>query len=148
MENKLHNPCEYGRNRLAKRLAWSCVALLFVFGLTFAGCAWVAGQRFGVRGVWAAAVAVFVVSTAQLASLIFLAVAQHPRLAVQAALGATLLRMALTFPVGLLLCQQQPVLAKAGLFGLIVVCYLVGLLFETILAVRMFDGSASVAKVS
>lgn len=122
--------------------------LTLVFIIVFAGCAWVGGYRFGERGVWAAGVAVIVVGVAQLASLIFLAVSRHPRIAVQAALGATLLRVALTFPVGLLVSKQYPALAQAGLFGMIVVCYLVGLLFETILAVRTFDGSASVVKVS
>lgn len=148
MESNREQLGEATRERYGEKLFWSACWLLAVFGISSSCCAAVAGQRHGWSGVFAAGVAVLVVGTAQLASLIFLAVVREPRAAVQAALGATLLRMVMTFPVGLVLTNLNRDLAESGLFGMIVVNYLVGLLFETILVVRLVGSSPSAAKAS
>lgn len=148
MENNREQLGRARRDRYYEKLVWSVVGLLFVFGASLSCCAVVAGRWYGWTGVIAAGVAVVVVGTAQIAALVFLAVARQPQAAVQAALGATLLRMLMTFPVGLLLTHLNRSLADSGLFGMIVFNYLVGLLFETIFVVRLVENSSSAAKVS
>ena len=56
--------------------------------------------------------------------------------------------MGLPMGVGLALTRTGGPLAEAGLFGMILVFYLVGLVVETILSVRILGSSQGVAKAS
>lgn len=53
---------------------------------------------------------------------------------------AMLVRMAIPMVVGIVLTKRGGPLAEAGVFGMIVGFYLVGLLVETLLTVRLVNG--------
>ena len=53
---------------------------------------------------------------------------------------AMLIRMAIPMATGMFLTKRGGPLAEAGLFGMIVGFYLVGLLVETLLTVRLVNG--------
>lgn len=67
---------------------------------------------------------------------------------VSATLLGMLFRMGLPLVTGLVLTRNGGPLADAGLFGMILVFYLVGLVVETILSVRILGSSQHVAKAS
>jgi hypothetical protein len=61
--------------------------------------------------------------------------------AVHGLLGGTLVRTGLPLASGIFLQQIGGPLAEAGVFGMIVACYLVMLIFETLLSVRMIKST-------
>jgi len=67
---------------------------------------------------------------------------------VSATLLGMLFRMGLPLVTGLIITRNGGPLADAGLFGMILVFYLVGLVVETILSVRILGSSQDVAKAS
>ena len=70
----------------------------------------------------------------------FLNVFRQPLQAVNGVGLATLFRMAIPMATGIVLTKVGGPLAEAGVFGMIVGFYLVGLLVETLLAVRVVSG--------
>jgi hypothetical protein len=67
---------------------------------------------------------------------------------ISATLLGMLFRMGLPLVTGVVLTRAGGPLADAGLFGMIMVFYLVGLVVETTLSVRVLGSSQTVAKAS
>lgn len=115
----------------------ACVCLAALVVVVFPLVAWVSWGRSGQDGVLAAGVAAGVCLVASMAALwVTHAFAGTPQ-AIAGALGSILLRTAVPLGVTFVLVSASPVLAKAGLFGLTVVFYLLTLAGETLLAVRL-----------
>ena len=82
------------------------------------------------------------------AALVVSGLMANTPLAVQGQLVSILLRTALPLMAAIFLEQQVPMLAAAGIFGMMVPAYLVSLVTETLLAVWLAGGTRSVAKAS
>ena len=80
-------------------------------------------------------------------ALSFVALFREPQQAFNGVGLAMLFRMAIPMTTGVVLTKLGGALAEAGVFEMIVGFYLVGLLVETLLAVRLVSG-ATEAKVS
>ena len=111
-----------------------------VFATTFPVFAYFGFRAHGEAGVLAAVVAAVVCLGAGLVALIFLASFRKPQQAFTGVGLAMLFRMAIPMATGAVLTKLGGPLAQAGVFGMIVGFYLVGLLVETLLAVRMVSG--------
>ncbi|MEX0819658.1 MAG: hypothetical protein WD070_08685 [Pirellulaceae bacterium] len=122
--------------------------LIATFAVAFPGFAYFGHQSHGQVGVTAAAVAAIVCLGAGLVALTFLALFREPQQVVSGVGLAMLFRMAIPMLIGVVLTSLGGPLAEAGVFGMIVGFYLVGLLVETLLAVRLVNGfrEAQVAK--
>jgi hypothetical protein len=94
----------------------------------------------GQSGVLAAAVAAIVCLGAGLVALTCFALFRDPQVAFTGVGLAMLIRMAIPMATGVVLTKLGGPLAEAGVFGMIVGFYLVGLLVETLLAVRLASG--------
>jgi hypothetical protein len=129
---------------LAGACAWLSVAVL-AFYVPLAVFAY---SRSGSAGVWAATVAAGVCWFAATLALTLAARSSGPNRALFAVLGGMVFRFGLPFGVGLFLSQRGGPLAEAGVFGLIVACYLWTLPIETLLSVRVIQPAASGHKVS
>jgi hypothetical protein len=105
--------------------------------LTAIGASLVVYPSHGAMGVWAAIVAAAVCWTsAGLALVVTAQPAKGPQAVVNMML-AMLVRMAGPLAIGAAMMLVGGPLAEAGLFGLMVVHYLVALLVETVVAVRL-----------
>ena len=124
--------------------------LVAVFAIAFPGFAYYGHSSHGEAGVWAAAVAAVVCLGAGLVALTFLSLFREPRQAFNGVGLAMLFRMAIPMATGVVLTKLGGPLAEAGVFGMIVGFYLVGLLVETLLAVRLVNGfrEAQVSKAA
>jgi hypothetical protein len=98
--------------------------------------------RAGLVGVEAAAVAGGICWLGAAPSLFLMGWLRGGPHVVSGVLLGMLIRMGLPLAIGLLLAQTGGPLAKAGVFGMIVGYYLVGLLIETLLSVRLIGASA------
>jgi hypothetical protein len=114
--------------------------LVAVFAIAFPGFAYYGHQAHGQAGVWAAAVAAVVCLGAGLMALVFLSIFREPLQAMNGIGLAMLFRMAIPVATGVILTNLGGPLAEAGVFEMIVGFYLVGLLVETLLAVRLVSG--------
>lgn len=114
--------------------------LVVVFAIAFPGFAYYGQQYHGHAGVLAAVVAAAVCLVAGLVALTFLALFREPQQAFNGIGLAMLFRMAIPMVAGVVLTNLGGPLAEAGVFGMIVGFYLVGLLVETLLAVRLVSG--------
>jgi hypothetical protein len=107
----------------------------------------VAGNaRFGSDGLQAGCVAAGVTGTAAIVALSLAAFTRYlAPLAIS--LAGTLVRMMTPFAAGLVLTNYFPHLADGGLMGMIVVCYLLNLVTETFLSLRVLVGRTSAGGV-
>jgi hypothetical protein len=121
-------------------LTQAVILLVVVFAIAFPAFAYYGHQAHGQAGVSAAVVAAIVCLGAGLVAISFLAVFRHPQQAFHGVGLAMLFRMAIPMGVGFSLSKLGGPLAEAGVFGMIVGFYLVGLLVETLLAVRLASG--------
>lgn len=100
-------------------------------------------------GVVACAVAGGVCWAAALASLFLLCLLRGSAYVPHAFLLGMLFRVGLPLAAGMILSRPGSPLADAGVFGMMVAYYLVGLFVETLLSVRLVNSSAGrAAKVS
>ena len=102
----------------------------------------------GTAGIWAAVIAVLVCWVCSTAALIVSGLVANTPLAIQGQLASIMLRTVLPLMAAIFLEQQVPMLAAAGIFGMMVPAYLVSLVTETALAVWLAGGIRSVAKAS
>jgi hypothetical protein len=114
--------------------------LIVVFAIAFPAFAYFGYQAHGQAGISAAAVAAVVCLVAGLVAITFLWLFRKPRQAFTGLGLAMLFRMAIPMASGVVLTKLGGPLAEAGVFGMIVGFYLVGLLVETLLAVRLVNG--------
>jgi hypothetical protein len=117
-----------------KTLPCCCALLALAVAVAFPVVAAMAYQWYGAAGVFAAAVAAIVCWAAATLALVCTALLQGPQAALYAMLFGMLFRMGLPLGIGLVLSRTSPVLAGAGVFGFIVVFYLVTLVVETLLS--------------
>lgn len=117
-------------------------------GLVFPLMAACGYWRSGIEGIQSAAVAGLVNGLSAFGALALLSRCRGTPWVVHGILGGMLVRMTLPMVVGVALMRTGGPLAKAGVFGMIVVYYLVGLAVETWLAVRLIPvRAAGTAKV-
>jgi hypothetical protein len=111
--------------------------LVGILVAAFPAYAWAGWLHSGGMGVWAAAVALLVCSASALLALILAGILQGSQHAVNAMLMGMALRMGVPLAAGLLLHSQGGPLAKAGVFGMILAYYLLTLVVETVLSLRL-----------
>lgn len=120
---------------------WGCVALLtVVFGIAapLVGLtARVGLPSYGRAGVVATCLAAAVCWFAAVASLVATSLLRGPQVALFALLFGMLFRMGLPLVVGLVVSSSIPQLAAVGVFGQIVVFYLIALVTERLLALSL-----------
>ena len=112
---------------------WLTAAMLVVT-IGLAGYAFVRSGRIGVTSAIAAG------SVNWLAALMALSIVARLRggpWVIHGVMAGTLFRVGIPLFVGILLTRTAGPLANAGVFGMIVVCYLVGLVVDTLLALRL-----------
>lgn len=103
--------------------------------VTFAGTVWFSEMRHGATGVVAAVVAAGVCWLSAAIALLLLIRWRRSGKVVNGVLMGMVVRLGLPLIVGVVLDGQQGALANAGVFGLIVVSYMVALIVETVLSV-------------
>jgi hypothetical protein len=117
--------------------AWLTVAMAFAFpAFAFFGF-----SQHGQTGVLAAAVAGAICWGAGLMALLCVALLRQPEMLMNALGLAMIVRMSIPMGAGLLLAKLGGPLVEAGVFGMIVGFYLIGLLVETLLAIRLTASS-------
>ena len=140
-------------NRLlgvAVRSPLACCGLLALFvALIYPLVAWYAHGKSGADGLLAAAVAGVVCWLSASAALLITAwFPGGPQAAVSRMMLSMLVRMGVPLAVGTILEFQFGPLADAGVFGLIVVFYLMTLLVETMLSLRFVQHSSQSVEAS
>ena len=128
---------------------FACVLLSLTLLIAFPAIAGYGYSNHGENGVLAAALAGGICWIGALIALVLVGLfrSSHNQM-VSATLLGMLFRMGLPLVTGLALTRAGGPLAEAGLFGMILVFYLVGLVVETILSVRILGSSQDVAKAS
>ena len=125
----------------------SCVMAIAVLLLVVALVSSVVGyfgfQRHGSAGLMAACVAGFLCFAASSAALVVTAMSSGTVNALSGTLLGIILRTAVPFLVSILLMQASRPLADAGLLGMVLINYLVVLVVETVLAVRIVQAHLS-----
>jgi hypothetical protein len=114
-------------------LPWACASLAIVVVVVFPVVGYWAYARHGTDGIEAAAVAASVCWLSATMALVVTGWPRDPSQAVVGTLVAIPLRLVLPLAVGALLDLRGGSMAAAGVFGLVVVFYLVTLAAETTL---------------
>ena len=140
------------RNRITQQipegLLFGCAILLVVVLVSFPFAAWVTYLRYGTPGVAASAIAAFVCGSAAIMALVFTIVTRNTPNAVAGLFFSIFLRTFIPLLAALILSNSSESLAEAGIFGQIVVFYLLLLPVETVLAVRLMNRMTKGARVS
>jgi hypothetical protein len=97
----------------------------------------VVGASRGAAGVVACAVAAGICWIGSMAALVVTALASRSNHAVQGHLAGMFFRLGLPLVAGIAIKNSGGALAQAGAFGLIVVFYLIALVAETVLSLRL-----------
>jgi hypothetical protein len=125
--------------RSTATLGLSLVTAFLVLG-------WTGYVRAGWSGVFAAGVASGICLASGVAAL-WVSTRACARNGVQAVLIGTLIRTGAPLVLGVILASRGGPLAEAGVFGMILICYLLMLVVETLLAVRVMKSSRNVSEV-
>jgi hypothetical protein len=118
-------------------VAVACLSLTLALLLVFPCLCAYAYPTYAGRGIAAAGVALGVNWCGGLLALLLIIGLRRGRWVLHGVLGAMIVRMFLPMVAGLVLVNCVRPLANAGVFGMIVVYYLVGLVVETFLVVRL-----------
>jgi hypothetical protein len=130
-------------------LVVACLVLSAALLLAFPGFAWFGYCRSGAAGLLAAVVAGAVCWFGALAALVVVGLMRGGPQVLHGVLLSMFFRMGLPLVAGITLSQAGGPLAEAGVFGMIVVYYLIGLFVETLLSVRLVGSSTGgIAKAS
>ena len=119
-----------------------CLLLSLAVGLAYPLIGLAASQKFGQTGWLAALVAALVCWFGSTTALVLTALLRGPQTALYSLLFGMVFRMGLPLVAGVVLSQQSPRLAAAGVFGCIVGFYLVTLVAETLLSLPLVQGPA------
>jgi hypothetical protein len=120
---------------LFRNLVRLTLAMLATLGAT----AWFAGSRHGTPGVVAASVAAGTCWLGATLAFVLLDRSRRSGAVINGVLMGMLVRLGVPLVVGVVLDGQRGELSDAGVFGLIVVSYLVALAVETTLSVRILQ---------
>jgi hypothetical protein len=130
-------------------VAFACVLLSLSLLLAFPIIGSFAYNSHGLNGIIAAGLAGAICWSGAMIALVLVGVFRNsPNQMVSATLLGMLFRMGLPLGAGLFLTNAGGPLAEAGLVRMILVFYLIGLVVETILSVRIMGSSKDVAKAS
>ena len=122
-------------------LAWSCLIMTAVLLAVFPVFAYFGFSRSGQWGVTAAGVAGGVCWLSGLTPLLLIGMFRGPQAALNAALIGILFRMGLPLCVAVAFAQQGGELAQAGILGMILGYYLVTLVVDTLLSIRLVSSA-------
>jgi hypothetical protein len=134
--------------QIPEGLLFGCAILIAVVLVSFPFAAWVTYLRYGMTGVVASAIAACVCGSAAILALVFTIVTRNTPNAVAGLFFSIFLRTCIPLLAALILSNSSASLAEAGIFGQIVVFYLLLLPVETVLAVRLMNRMTKGAKVS
>ncbi|MCH7686570.1 MAG: hypothetical protein IH899_07815 [Planctomycetes bacterium] len=134
--------------QIPEGLIFGCAILLAVVLVSFPIVGWVTYLRYGMPGVAASAVAAFVCGSAAIMALVFTIVTRNTPNAVAGLFFSIFLRTCVPLLAALILSNSGGPLSAGGVFGQIVVFYLLLLPVETVLAVRLMNRMTKGAKVS
>jgi hypothetical protein len=123
-------------------LLMSCGLLSILNLVTLLVAGWVAYGQSGANGLLAATVAAGVCWLGALSALLVTGLFGSPRNAVSVLFGSMLLRLGLPMVAGMMLSSQGGLLARSGVFGLIVVFYLINLPVETWFSLRLVGSNS------
>jgi len=123
----------------------SCLALTAVVLLALLLVGAVVGTTRGVNGVLAASTAAAICWVGSTIALLIAGYSSRSNQAAQGHLLGMFFRLGLPLGGGMLLQKTGGPLAEAGVFGLIVVFYLITLVAETLLSLRFIKHSKSAA---
>ncbi|MGE9294823.1 MAG: hypothetical protein ACQKBV_00835 [Puniceicoccales bacterium] len=121
---------------------WMLLGVLGVFPL-FAAYGY---TRFEINGIFAAATAASVVLLAMEAALLLTILFRDSEMKIQSVLLGMFFRAGIPLVFGMLMHKAGGPLAEAGLFGMILVYYLLTLAVETILAVQLVSQTSTFKK--
>ena len=142
---------EYPNNttpQIPAGLIFGCAILFAVVLVSFPIVGWVTYHRYGMPGVAASAVAALVCGLAAIMALVFTIVTRYTPNAVAGLFFSIFLRTCVPLLAALILSNSAGLLSAGGIFGQIVVFYLLLLPVETVLAVRLMNRMTKGAKVS
>jgi hypothetical protein len=128
------------------RLFQACAVLAAVVTAAFVAIAWISSTRHGSQGVVAAAVAAGVCLASGIAALAATAAFRNTPSQLTGVFLAMLLRTGVPLAAAITLTNASPMLARAGLFGTMVVFYLLTLAVETVLSVRLLKSGHDVPR--
>ncbi|MCA9124201.1 MAG: hypothetical protein H6822_34140 [Planctomycetaceae bacterium] len=120
-------------------MARAALLLTGFFIITFPAFAIYGNQAHGRAGIVASVVAAFTCWVAGVVALAFVSAFRRSHNAFNGVGLAMVCRMMIPMAVGFVATKLSGPLAEAGVFGMIVGFYLVGLLVETLLAVRLVN---------
>lgn len=118
---------------MARSLGMLTLAML----ATLAVVGVIAHARYGTDGIVAASVGAVICWVAGAVALSMLTILRGPKLALHALLAGMIFRLGLPLIAGTVLQKQNGSLAKAGVFGWIMVFYLVMLVVETTSSLKL-----------
>lgn len=121
----------------------SCLALTAVVLLALLVVGGVVGSTRGVNGVLAASTAAAICWSGSTMALLLAGFTSRSNQAVQGHLLGMFFRLGLPLVAGMILQKSGGLLAEAGVFGLIVVFYLITLVAETLLSLQFIKHSKS-----
>jgi hypothetical protein len=128
---------------------WGCIALFtFLFALAAPLVGLAARESlpaYGRAGLVATCLAAFICWFASVASLLCTSVFRGPQVALFSMLFGMLFRMGLPLMVGMMVNSSIPQLAAVGVFGQIVVFYLISLVLERMLSLSLVSSAHSVS---
>lgn len=124
------------------------LALTTVVALPTPLLAWYANSQHGEIGVQAVLFAAMICWGSSLAALSLIVTYRRTPYGLHAAMAGIGLRTGIPLAIGAFLKQAEGPLAEGGVFGMIMVYYLLTLLVETVLAARLLQSAANVSKAS
>lgn len=117
----------------------------FVMLIAFAGLSWFGSVHYGQRGIAAAAVACGLAWFGGVTAVCTITLFHSRQHAVPGLLLATLVRMSPPLAAGLILLMTRSELLQAGVIGMLIGVYLLGLFTETALSWWVVEASSGVA---
>lgn len=127
------------------RIALSCVWFTLLMAVVFPAFAWYGQQRSGADGLWAALVSFGICWLSAAMSLVVFGLASRMGQPLSGMLMGMFFRMGPPLAACLLFMGKGSSLARAGVAGMILVYYLVALLAETLLSLRLVSSASGKA---
>lgn len=133
---------------LLQQLWRPALALTIAVALPTPLLAWYAQTQHGVIGIQAVLFAALLCWGSSIGALTLVVMSKQTPLGLHATMAGIALRTGIPLAIGAFLKQSEGPLAEAGVFGMIMVYYLLTLLVETVLAARLLQSAANVSKAS
>jgi hypothetical protein len=135
------DPTSTKREQSPASLLLGCAVLTALLLLAGVGFGYYGNQRFGHAGVQAATIAGAVCWVAGCLALVLTFLGSRRNWGLGAVLGSMGIRLGLPLVTGLALQRLSPPLAEAGVFGMILGNYLIMLVAETLLSLKLISPS-------